>query len=265
MNMPIAEAHGIKIHYRFDGEESAPVLVLSHSLGATHSMWSRQVPLFARRFRVLSFDTRGHGSTEVTKGPYAVETLARDLLGLLDTLEIERAHFCGLSLGGMIGLWLGIHAPGRIERLAVSNTAARIGTTESWNERIAKLREGGMEAIAATMIGRWFTPEFAARAPEATEPILEGLLRTSSEGYIGCCAALRDMDLRKEISKIHNPTLVITGACDPVTPPSEARFLVERIPGARYVELKASHLSNIEAAAQYSQAVLRFLTEAEPK
>jgi 3-oxoadipate enol-lactonase len=263
--MPIAEGHGIKINYRFEGEESAPVLVLSHSLGVNLSMWAGQAPAFAKRFRVLSYDTRGHGSTDVTSAPYAIETLARDLLGLLDSLEIERAHFCGLSMGGVIGMWLGIHAPGRIERLVLANTGPKIGTSETWNARIAQIRESGMGSIAAAQIGRWFTPEFAARAPQAVEPILELLRNCSPEGYIGCCAAIRDCDLREEIRKIHNPTLIVNGARDPVSTPADAQVTTERIPGAKRVELEASHLSNIEEAAAFNEAVLRFLSAAETK
>jgi 3-oxoadipate enol-lactonase len=263
--MPIAEGHGIKINYQFDGEESAPVLVMSHSLGANLTMWAGQVPAFSKRFRVLRYDTRGHGSTDVTSAPYAIETLARDLLGLLDSLEIERAHFCGLSMGGVIGMWLGIHAPGRIERLVLCNTGPKIGTTETWNARIAQIREGGMASIAATQIGRWFTPEFAARAPQAIEPFLELLRGCSPEGYIGCCAAIRDCDLREEIQKIHNPTLIVNGARDPVCTQAETQFMAERIPGAKRVELEASHLSNIEAPTAFNDAVMKFLTEAGTK
>lgn len=263
--MPIAEGHGIKINYQLDGGESAPVVVLSHSLGVNLTMWAGQAPAFAKKFRVLSYDTRGHGSTEISSAPYAIETLARDVIGLLDSLEIERAHFCGLSMGGVIGMWLGIHAPGRIERLVLCNTGPKIGTTETWNARIAQIREGGMASIAATQIARWFTPEFAARAPHAVEPILELLRKCSPEGYIGCCAAIRDCDLREEIQKIHNPTLIVNGARDPVSTPADAQFMTERIPGAKRVELEASHLSNIEAPAAFNDAVLQFLSAAEPK
>lgn len=261
--MGIAEAHGIKIEYRFDGEETAPVLALSHSLGADHSMWAPQAAAFARKFRVLRYDTRGHGSTDVTPGPYAIEMLARDLLGLLDSLEIERAHFLGLSLGGMIGMWLGVHAPGRIERLVLCNTAPKIGTAETWNARIAQVREGGMESIAETQMGRWFTPEFAARAPERVEGILKLLRKCPPEGYIGCCAALRDADLREEIAKIHNRTLIIRGTRDPVCTSADAEWMAGRIPGAKRAELEASHLSNVEAAEQFNEAAMRFLTERE--
>jgi len=259
--MPIAEAHGIKVNYQFDGDDAAPVLILAHSLGANLTMWAPQIEALTKRFRVLRCDMRGHGSTEVTRGPYAMETLARDVLGLLDSLQIERAHFCGLSIGGVIGMWLGIHAPGRVERLALCNTSPRIGTTETWNARIAQVREGGMAAIAETQIGRWFTPEFAARAPEKVSPMLEGLRKCSVEAYIGCCAALRDADLREEISKIHIPTLVVIGDRDPVATRVDGAFMTERIPGAKLVVVEASHISNIEAAEQFNAAVGGFFTE----
>jgi 3-oxoadipate enol-lactonase len=261
--MPIIESDGARIHYRFDCSESAPVVVLSNSLGTNLSMWDAQVPALAARFRVLRYDTRGHGQSSVTPGPYSIMQLGRDVVRLLDELEIERAHFCGLSMGGMIGLWLGVYAAPRIGRLVLCNTAAKIGTAETWNARIEAVRQGGMAAIADGIIQRWFTPAFIARAPDTIESTRQMILSTPPEGYAANCGAIRDMDQRETISRISAPTLVITGAKDPVTTTPDARYIVEHVAGAQYAELDAAHLSNIEAAERFTQVLVQFL-EAAP-
>jgi 3-oxoadipate enol-lactonase len=257
--MPFIESDGARIHYRFDGNEHGPVLVLSNSLGTNLSMWDGQVPALAERFRVVRYDTRGHGHSSVTPGPYSITQLGRDVVGLLDAFEIEQAHFCGLSMGGMTGMWLGVYAAARIGRLVLCNTAAKIGTAEVWNGRIEAVRQGGMAAIAEAVIRRWFTSTFIARAPEAIEQTRQMILSTPPGGYTANCAAIRDMDQRETISRIIAPTLVIAGVNDNVATPSDAHYIVERVPGARYAELDAAHLSNIEAPGQFTQTLLQFL------
>jgi 3-oxoadipate enol-lactonase len=257
--MPLIESTGARIRYRCDGGETAPVVVLSNSLGTNLAMWDAQVPALAVQFRVLRYDTRGHGESSVTPGPYSIMQLGRDVVQLLDELEIERAHFCGLSMGGMTGMWLGVYAAHRIERLVLCNSAAKIGTPEIWNARIEAVRQGGMAAIADAVIQRWFTPEFIARAPEVIKRTRQMILSTPPEGYIANCAAIRDMDQRETISRTSAPTLVITGAKDPVTTPSDARYIVEHVVGAQYAELDAAHLSNIEAADCFTQVLMKFL------
>jgi len=250
---------GTRLHYRIDGEHGQPVLVLSNSLGTDLSMWDPQIPEFARRFQVLRYDTRGHGRSSVTPGPYTVEQLGRDALGLLDALGIERAHFCGLSLGGMTGMWIAAHEGYRIDRLVLANTAAHMPGADAYNMRIQKVREGGMAAVVPAVLERWFTPAFIAERAEAIAGTRAVLEACPAEGYIGACAAVRDMDLRNAIATITRPTLVITGTHDAATPPAEGRFIAETIPNARYIELPASHLSNIEAAPLFTAAVLDFL------
>lgn len=259
--MSFVEVDGARIHYRIDGADDAPVLVLSNSLGADLSMWDPQIPSFARHFRVLRYDCRGHGASTVTPGPYTIERLGRDVIGLLDQLRIAKAHCCGLSLGGIVAMWVATHAPERIERLALCNTAARIGPPELWDARIDAIRNDGVAAIAQAVLGRWFSPAFLARRPDLVAPLRQMMERTPADGYIGCCAAVRDIDQRDSIARIVAPTLVVSGVHDVATPAADGRFLAERIRGSRYVELDAAHLSNIEAAEAFTAAVLRFFME----
>jgi 3-oxoadipate enol-lactonase len=259
MALPTLDIQGDKFNCRVDGSPDAPVLVLSNSLGTDLSMWEAQMPALTARFRVLRYDTRGHGVSAVTPGPYTIGELGRDVLRLLDALKIRRAHFCGLSMGGMIGMWLGVHAPDRIGRMVLANTAPKIGTPEMWNQRIDNVRKGGMEAIVDTLLERWLTAGFRARVPEAVVRVRAMLTATPPEGYLACCAAVRDMDQRDAIAGIRHPTLVIAGTHDAVTPPAEARAMAERIRGARYVELDAAHLSNIEAADRFTADAVAFI------
>jgi 3-oxoadipate enol-lactonase len=260
--MPFVESDGARFHYRIDGSEQAPAIVLSNSLGTNLSMWDAQIPALAARFRVLRYDTRGQGQSSVTPGPYSLMQLGRDVIHLLDELEIERAHFCGLSMGGMTGMWLGVYRATRVERLVLCNTAARIGSPEIWNARIEAVRQGGMAAIADIVIQRWFTPRFIAHAPESIERTRQMILATPPEGYMANCGAIRDMDQRETISDISAPTAVIAGINDPVTTISDAQYIVDRVAGAQYAELDAAHLSNIEAAEHFTQVLLRFLVGA---
>jgi 3-oxoadipate enol-lactonase len=257
--MPFAEVSGGRIHYRIDGDPDAPVLVLSNSLGTDLSMWDRLVAALSRSFKVLRYDSRGHGRSLVTSGPYRIELLARDVVSLLDRLEMARVHFCGLSLGGMVGIWLGAHEPARVDRLVLANTAAHLGPPEAWDARVDAIRLGGMASIADRVIERWFTPAFRASCPSDVNAVRQTLLTAPPDGYIACCAAVRDMDQRAELGSIRAPTLVIAGRHDPATPPAACRLIPDAIPRARLVELSAAHLSNIEAAEAFNAAVLGFL------
>ncbi len=259
MTPAFVEIDGARIHYRFDGPAGAPVVMLANSLGADLSMWDRQIEALARSFRVLRYDARGHGASSVTPGPYDIDRLGRDAVGLLDALAVERSHFCGLSLGGIVGMWLGSHAPGRLRTLALCNTAACIGPPELWNTRIDRVRAGGMAAIAQGVIERWFTPAFRAREPDTAAAMRGMLERAPVAGYVACCEAVRDTDQREAVARIQLPVLVIAGAHDAATPAADGRFLADRIPAARYVELDAAHLSNVEATPAFNAALLAFL------
>ena len=257
--MPFAEIKTGRIHYELVGPGPGPVLVLSNSLGATFSMWDPQIPQLSKSLRVLRYDTRGHGQSLVTPGPYSLAQLGQDVLDLLSTLSIDKFAFCGLSLGGLTGMWLGIHAPERLHKLILCSTAAKIGTAETWNTRIDTLRKAGMKSISTATMERWFTAVFREKHPEVIASVRATLESANVEGYTACCAALRDSDLRESIAAIRAATLVISATHDPATPPSDGQFLASRIPGARYVELNAAHLSNIEQAKQFTAEVSNFL------
>jgi 3-oxoadipate enol-lactonase len=248
-----------KLHYELEGSESAPLLVLSNSLGTTLDMWLPQMPALLEHFRVLRYDTRGHGQSDVTPGPYTMAQLGTDVLSLLDHLKVERAHFCGLSMGGMTGIWLGIHAAKRVDRLVLCNTSAAIGVPEVWNSRITKVRQEGIASIVDDVMSRWFTADFLAHAPAQVERVKSMLMNSPVEGYVANCAAVRDMDQRAELVKISAPTLVIGGKHDKATPPEHAELIARTIPGARYVELNAAHLSNWEMAQGFTSQVMDFL------
>lgn len=260
--MPTVKLADGELNYRFDGPADAPVLVLSNSLGTDLNMWDAQIPAFAEHLRVLRYDTRGHGASSVTPGPYSIEQLGRDVLALVDALGIERFAFCGLSMGGLIGQWLGINAGPRLTRLVLCNTAAKIGTDEVWNDRIKLVlagREQAMHDMRDASIARWFTPAFAAEQPEEAARITQMIAGTSPDGYAANCAAVRDADYREQLGAIGVPTLIVCGARDPVTTTDHGRYLLEHIRGALMVEFEAAHLSNVEAGEAFTQRVLGFL------
>ena len=261
--MAYADVLGVRLHYELEGGERDAVLVFSHSIGADLSMWNRVLPLLGGRYRTLRYDTRGHGESGVADGPCSLADLGGDVLRLMDLLGIERCIFCGLSLGGMTGIWLGIHAPHRVERLILANTAARIGTNEMWNQRIRAVEQGGVAAIADTVMERWFTPEFRRDSPEIVDPIRSALAATPGRGYIHCAAAIRDADLTADLHRIETPSLVVASTHDPATTPQQGRMLAKGIRGAEYVELKTYHLSAVEDPCVFSAAMLEYLDGCE--
>jgi 3-oxoadipate enol-lactonase len=260
--MPFVDANGARIHYRVDGPANGKPLLLSHSIGTDLRLWDGQLGgALARRHRLVRYDARGHGASPVAAGPCTVATLARDALAVLDALGIARASFCGLSLGGATGMRLAVDAPERLEKLVLCNTGALLGTPDLWNARIDAVRRSGTAGFAESVMSRWFTARFLSERPQEAARAREMLLATPAEGYAACAAALRDHDERAAVSRIGAPTLLVAGAHDAATPPSDLRFLEGRIAGARYVELDAAHLSNIEAREAFDEAVAAFLEE----
>lgn len=232
------------LHYETTGD--GPPLVLMGSIGSSLAMWEPQLPALADRFRVVRVDHRGHGRSPVPPGPYAIADMGADVLALLDHLGERQVALCGLSLGGMVGMWVAAHAPERVSALALLATSAHLGA-DLWQQRIAAVEAGGMAAIAEGAIARWFTPGFRARRPDQVARYSAMLQATPAAGYLGCCAAIRDMDQRADVAKISAPTLVMVGTDDVATPPAHSRDLAERIAGARIEEVPgAAHLLNVE-------------------
>jgi 3-oxoadipate enol-lactonase len=257
--MPSLQLPAVRVHYELSGSPDNPVLLLAHPLGVNLSVWEPQLPEFTKHFRVLRYDARGHGDSSVPPGEYSVAAMAQDVLGLLDALKVHRAHFCGISMGGMTGMWLGANARSRFDKIVLGNTAVKIGTAESWAARIASVQKMGMPAIAPSIIERWFTFEFRAASPHVVTGVQSMLEKTNPHGYMASCAAIRDMDYAEKISTVQSPVLVISGSNDPGTTPADGQYIASRIPGAIYSELRASHLSNVEAAEHFTPQVLRFL------
>lgn len=246
----------VRVHHRLEGPEDAPLVVLSNSLGTTHAMWDRQAEALSARFRVLRYDTRGHGDSPVPPGPYSMADLGGDVIELLDGLGLERASFCGLSIGGMTGLWLAVNAPERLDRLVLCSTTAHLPPRDAWLERAALVRAEGTAAVADSVLGRWFTPGFAEHEPAAVGRVREMLLSTPAEGYAACCEAIAEHDLRAELGGITAPTLVIAGEDDPATPPEHGRRLEGGIPGARLLVVPdARHLANVEQPEAITRAI----------
>jgi len=251
----------VPLHYTLDGPSDAPVLVLGSSLGTPGALWQPQMEALTERFRVLRYDHRGHGGSPVPPGPYALADLGGDLLALLDILSLERVHLGGLSLGGMVAMWVAAHAPERVERLALLCTSARLGPPSMWAERAYLVRQGGLAAIADAMVARWFTPEFASRHAGVVAWARRMLVTTPEAGYIACCAAIETMDLVPSLPSITAPTLAIAGAADPATPPSHLEQIASGIPGARLeIVADAAHLANVERPEAVIRLLLEFFT-----
>ncbi len=258
--MPFITANQTRIFYRLEGKDGLPVLLLSHSIGTDHGMWAPQISDLTESFRVLRYDTRGHGASDSPSGEYSIEQLGRDVLALVDALHISRFAFCGLSMGGAIGQWLALHAAERVTELILANSSPRFGTPENWIQRMQAVREGGMAAIESLALGRFFSAEFLERSNPDVANIRSVLLGTASEGYMGCCAALRDFDSRADLGKIKAPTLVIVGEKDVSTPlTGNGDVLVQNIAGAKLVRLPTAHLSNLEAPRSFAAEVFGFL------
>ena len=263
--MPFLDLASHRLHYRMDcTSETAPWLVFCNSLGTDLHMWDAQIDELSRHFRVLRYDRRGHGKSSTPPGPYTLADLGGDVVALLDGLGIDRADFCGLSLGGLTGQWLGIHAPDRLNRLVVCATAQRIGTAEGWRDRIRAVQADGLAELTGAAAERWFSPGFRNAHPEVVGEILGVFTNTAPKGYCGCCAALADADLRAEIARIPVPVLAISGSDDTVCPPSDMEAIVRKIPERSHVSLPGRHLVNVESARDFNECLISFLCRLGP-
>jgi 3-oxoadipate enol-lactonase len=261
--LPYALVDNTRIFYRLEGRDDAPTLVLAHSLGLDHSLWDQQALDLVPYFRILRFDTRGHGASDVPAGEYTIEELAGDVLGLVDALEIRRFAYCGISLGGFVGQWLGAHAGNRLTHLILANTSPHAGPASNWEARREAVFSGGMHKLESTFVERSFSAETLARRDPRVDSLRRTFLGTNPPGYAGCCAAIRDMNQTESLSQIRVPTLVIAGSKDLGTPwEGHGEVLAREIPNTRSVRLDAAHLSNIERPRSFTAALLDLLWQA---
>jgi 3-oxoadipate enol-lactonase len=257
--MTIARINGIDVFYKLDGNPEKPAIIFSNSLGTYHTMWDGQIQKLENDFFIIRYDTRGHGQTSAPRGPYSLEILANDVLALLDFLDIKKVIFCGISMGGLIGQYLGINATSRISKLVIANTSAKIGTSQAWFDRAELVRKTGLASIADSAPSRWFTPEFYGQALKLVNSLVVRIKNSNPEGYASCCDALAVADLTEKTSKVSVPTLIIAGKSDPVTTVNDAEFLLRSIEGSHLVELDASHISNIEAQFEFNSTLFNFI------
>ncbi|WP_101339996.1 3-oxoadipate enol-lactonase [Cereibacter azotoformans] len=254
-----------RLHYRIDGAAAAgPWLVFCNSLGTDLHMWDAQVADLAKDFRILRYDRRGHGGSGIPAPPYSLADLGADVIALMDALGTARAHFCGLSIGGLTAQWLALHAADRLERVVVCATAARIGTPAGWHARIAEVEADGLQGLVPATAERWFTPAFRAARPEAVAAILASFAATSADGYAGCCAALAGADLRDRLAQIATPLLAISGEDDPVCPPADLEAIARAVQHGRHVALPGRHIVNLESADTFNAVLRDFLRAAGP-
>lgn len=258
--MPMIDADGCLLNVSVEGRDGGPTLILSNSLGCTMAMWEPQMPALSKLFRVIRYDRRGHGKSGMN-GPVSMERYGKDVLAILDDLNIDRVHWCGLSMGGMVGQWLGANAPDRFNKMILANTSCYYPDPTNWHNRIKAVREGGIASVADAVIGGWLTADFREREPEATAKMKAMLLATPVDGYLAACEALSTLDQRALLPNIKSPVLVIAGKQDNATPVAAGEFIRANIPGASMTLLDAAHISNVEQSHAFTEAVVGFLTQ----
>lgn len=257
--MPKFTSNDAEINYQTFGDATHPAIVFSNSLGTKYSMWQPQIDALKDDFFIICYDTRGHSASSAPQGPYTIDQLGQDVINLLDHLNVKKANFCGISMGGLTGQWLAIHKPKYFNHVVVCNTAAKIGQEQAWNERAKLVREQGLQPIAATAASRWFTESFIQSQAQIVESLSNDLAASSAEGYASCCEALAKADLREELKNITVPVLVIAGQQDPVTTVADGQYMVDRIPHSQLFEIRASHISNLEQPETFNDILKAFL------
>lgn len=257
--MPTFKSNDAEIHYQTFGDASKPAIIFSNSLGTNFTMWNSQIDFFEKTHYVICYDTRGHGASSTPQGPYTLDQLGQDVVNILDHLKIPKAVFCGISMGGLTGQWLAIHHPDRFTHVVISNTAAKIGQEQAWNDRAKLVREQGLAPISSTAASRWFTDRFIQNYPQTIAKLSSDLGAGSPEGYANCCEALAKADVRDQLKEIRIPVLIIAGQHDPVTTVSDGQDMQAKISGSQLVEIDASHISNIEDSKAFNTAIQNFI------
>ncbi|QIC60797.1 3-oxoadipate enol-lactonase [Acinetobacter schindleri] len=257
--MPTFTSNDAQINYQTFGDAAKPALVFSNSLGTKFSMWQPQIDFFQKDYFVICYDTRGHGASSAPQGPYSIDQLGQDVVKLLDHLNIEKAAFCGISMGGLTGQWLAINRPERFNQVVVCNTAAKIGQEKAWLERASLVREQGLTSIASTAAGRWFTEAFVQSNPDIITKLSNDLGAGSPEGYASCCEALAKADLREQLKQVKIPVFIIAGQQDPVTTMEDGLFIQKQIFNSQLFNINASHISNLEQPEDFNNTLINFL------
>ncbi|WP_343596143.1 3-oxoadipate enol-lactonase [Acinetobacter sp.] len=258
MNITITNRQGKHLAVYVEGLEHAPTIVFSNSLGTDHKMWQSQVEQLKAKFKVVTYDTRGHGESAVIANS-TLQNLGEDVIDILDALKIEKAHFCGISMGGQTALYLGVFHPSRFQSITVANSAAKIWTVEGWNARAEVVEKNGLADLVVSTHTRWFSEKFDYQHDALAQQTIQSLANTPAQGYANACRALANADLREQISSISIPTLIIAGSADPVTTVADGEFMQQKIQGSDLFVIDASHLSNIEQPAEFTQALQRFI------
>ncbi len=257
--MSVLTFSGERFRISLEGPETAPPVVLAHSLGTRLELWDAVAARLARSFRVIRYDARGHGESAAPDAVYSIGDFGRDLLNILDALNIPSAHLCGLSLGGMVGQWMAVNAPQRLRRLVIANSTAHAGPPRMWEARIRHIRREGVASVADAVVESWFTPEFRAAHPAQVAPVRRMIVETPAAGYMGTSCAMRDMDFRADLAQVRVPAMVIIGSKDRSTPPAMGELIASRLPGARREVLDCGHMSAIEMPEAFAGLVEGFL------
>jgi 3-oxoadipate enol-lactonase len=259
--MPMIDADGSLLNVSVEGRDGGPTLMLSHALGCTMRMWEPQMAALTQLFRVIRYDQRGHGKSAVPPCPYSMERFGRDVLAILDDLNIEKVHWCGLSMGGMVGQWLGANAPQRFHKIILANTSCYYPDPTNWHNRIKAVKDDGIASVADAVIAGWLTADFREREPRISANMKAMLVASPVQGYLACCEVLSTLDQRALLPRIKSPTLVIAGRHDMATPVASGEFIRRQIPGAALTILDAAHISNVEQSDAFTDAVVGFLTQ----
>lgn len=248
-----------RMHFRVDGPQDAPALIFCNSLGTTLHMWDSQIEALTNDFKVVRYDRRGHGLSTTSEASFTMADLGQDVLALMDHLQIQQAHFCGLSIGGLVGQWLGTEAENRLLSLTVCATAAKIGTDEGWVQRAKEVRATGLAPLLEGTLERWFNPDFITKNAELVQFILDEFAQNSSEGYAQCCEALAQADFRSELHKVSIPTLCVSGVQDPVCSAADLDFIANHVKQGTHTAIAGRHICNVESAREFNQLLLSFL------
>ncbi|QBO58638.1 3-oxoadipate enol-lactonase [Chryseobacterium salivictor] len=256
--MPKIQLTNFICHYKYENFGHEKTLVFSNSLGTNLSMWEDNITVLSHHFNILRYDKRGHGDSTISQDQVSIADLGNDVIELLNYLKLDQVYFCGLSIGGSIGQWLGINHPTRFEKIVISNTAAKIGTEEGWQTRIKQVTENGLESILTGTAERWFTPDYRAKNPDKVQEILNSFKATSLQGYTACCYAVAGADFREQLHHLEVPTLIIAGTKDEVTTVEDGKFIQKRTPIESLVTLDAAHLSNMEHPEEFAKHIIHF-------